>query len=206
MIKSLLWNVTLASTLFNPALAAVQPPGPTDPVAVLDRGLTELLATSATVPFTQRYALILPIVDEAFDINDIVHAIVGSIWTSLSTANQQMLTVAFRRYTAASYVVNFSAGSGTTIRLQSGSQVVASATLVSTLITPSTGEPMKISYAVKPVSNAWRITDIYLDGTISQVAVQRSDFRSLLTSDNAELLIQRLNKKVGELSGGALTP
>ncbi|MGH7191895.1 MAG: hypothetical protein ACREF0_22195 [Acetobacteraceae bacterium] len=47
--------------------------------------------------------------------------------------------------------------------------------------------------------------DVLLDGTISQVAVQRSDFQSFLTSGGAPALVAALHKKVASLSGGALS-
>ena len=51
----------------------------------------------------------------------------------------------------------------------------------------------------------WRVVDIYLNGTISQVAVQRSDFRSLLGQGDAGPLIASLQRKVAELSRGTLS-
>ena len=192
--------------LFSSALMAAQPEGPTTPVAILDQGLTKLLVTPIRVPFAQRYAGMLPAIDQAFDMGAILRAIVGPAWASLSASDQQALLISFRRYTAVNYVVNFSSGDGTVIKLQPGSQSAGLGELVSTLIVPSSGEPTKISYVVKPTQDTWRINDIYLDGTISQVAVQRSDFRSLLQANGAGPLIERLNRKVVELSGGALKP
>jgi len=46
---------------------------------------------------------------------------------------------------------------------------------------------------------------VLLDGSISRVAVQRSDFRSLLGSGHAGALIRSLQDKVAQLSGGTLS-
>jgi phospholipid transport system substrate-binding protein len=51
----------------------------------------------------------------------------------------------------------------------------------------------------------WKAVDVLLNGNISQNAVKRSDFRSLVTSNSAQKLIDSLQHKVGELSGGALS-
>ena len=51
----------------------------------------------------------------------------------------------------------------------------------------------------------WKVVDVLLDGTISRVAVQRSDFASLVTSGNASPLINSLKSKVSTLSGGSMT-
>ena len=183
-----------------------QPQEPTTPVVILDGGLSGLLVTASTVPFEQRYAMMAPIVDQAFNYIEVLQTIVGPRWTSLPVGQQRMLLMSFRRYTIANYVANFTAGNGTVIRLKPGSQVVGEGQVVSTVIAPATGEATEIKYVVKRSTQGWRITDVYLDGTISQVAVQRSDFRNLLASGSAEPLIGRLDSKVQELSGGAVKP
>ena len=43
--------------------------------------------------------------------------------------------------------------------------------------------------------------DVLMDGSISRVAVQRSDFRSLLSSGGAPALVAGLQHKVANLSG-----
>jgi phospholipid transport system substrate-binding protein len=43
---------------------------------------------------------------------------------------------------------------------------------------------------------AWRISDVYLDGTISQLAVHRAEFYSILRRDGVEGLVTALNRKV----------
>jgi phospholipid transport system substrate-binding protein len=51
----------------------------------------------------------------------------------------------------------------------------------------------------------WQAVDVLETGTISQVAVQRSDFRSLLEG-GADKLIASLKAKVDKLSGGTVHP
>jgi phospholipid transport system substrate-binding protein len=50
----------------------------------------------------------------------------------------------------------------------------------------------------------WRATDVLADGSISRVAVQRSDFRTLLSRGGGSALLASLQKKVADLSDGAL--
>ncbi len=49
----------------------------------------------------------------------------------------------------------------------------------------------------------WKIVDVLLDGTISRVAVQRSDFRDVLAQGGATALIASLERKAADLTGGA---
>ena len=50
----------------------------------------------------------------------------------------------------------------------------------------------------------WKAVDVLADGSISRVAVQRSDFRRLVSRGGAQALIESLNQKTNDLSGGAL--
>jgi phospholipid transport system substrate-binding protein len=51
----------------------------------------------------------------------------------------------------------------------------------------------------------WNAQDIRLDRTISRVAVQQSDFTSLLSQGDASQLIASLEQKVSTLSSCAIS-
>ena len=46
----------------------------------------------------------------------------------------------------------------------------------------------------------WQIADVYLDGTISELATRRSEFASILRTGGINGLIQTLNTKADTLS------
>jgi phospholipid transport system substrate-binding protein len=50
----------------------------------------------------------------------------------------------------------------------------------------------------------WQISDVYLDGTISQLATQRSEFQSILQRKGFDGLIAALNHKVDLLTGNTV--
>jgi phospholipid transport system substrate-binding protein len=77
--------------------------------------------------------------------------------------------------------------------------------VVETEIVPKTGDPTRIDYVMRQYPAGWQAVDVLEEGTISQVAVQRSDFRSLLEG-GAGKLIDSLKAKVVKLSGGTVTP
>ena len=77
--------------------------------------------------------------------------------------------------------------------------------VVATQIAPASGTPTRIDYVMRRTATGWRAVDVYLNGTISQVAVQRSDFRSLLGTGDAGPLIASLQRKIADLSRGTLS-
>jgi phospholipid transport system substrate-binding protein len=48
------------------------------------------------------------------------------------------------------------------------------------------------------------VVDVLAAGSISRVAVQRSDFRHLLSNGGGDALVASLQRKTSDLSGGAL--
>ena len=74
-----------------------------------------------------------------------------------------------------------------------------------TKIISSSGESHELDYVMRQEGGAWKAVDVLADGSISRVAVQRSDFRRLVSRGGAQALIESLNQKTNDLSGGALT-
>ena len=80
-----------------------------------------------------------------------------------------------------------------------GEQQIKHGTLVKTHIIKSNGEPVSINYVLHDNDTAWQIRDVYLSGSISELATRRSDFALILRSSGIDGLIASLNKKADEL-------
>jgi phospholipid transport system substrate-binding protein len=59
-----------------------------------------------------------------------------------------------------------------------------------------------MDYVMRDDTGIWRAVDVLLEGSISRVAVQRSDFRRLLNRGGATALAQSLRSKSANLSDG----
>jgi phospholipid transport system substrate-binding protein len=60
---------------------------------------------------------------------------------------------------------------------------------------------VKLSYVMRQTPAGWKAVDVLADGSISRVAVQRSDFRALLANGGSPALVASLEQKVSELAG-----
>jgi phospholipid transport system substrate-binding protein len=72
--------------------------------------------------------------------------------------------------------------------------------IVRTRIVKSNGEPVSINHLTRRNGNAWQVVDVYLDGTISELATRRSEFSSILRDRGIDGLITALNRKTNALS------
>jgi phospholipid transport system substrate-binding protein len=61
-------------------------------------------------------------------------------------------------------------------------------------IVEANGEPVNVDYMMCRNGDSWLISDIYLDGAISEVATRRSEFAAILKSQGIDGLIAALNR------------
>ena len=192
-----------APTLLLAHAASAADPDAVAPIQALDDALIASMKAGKATPFPQRFNALAPAVDRAFDLPAILQASVGLKWASLPPARQQELQTAFRQFTVASYASNFDAFNGEKLELVNESRSIGADQVVATRIVPSSGDPTRIDYVMRRTPSGWKAVDVLLAGSISRVAVQRSDFRNLVGEDGAPLLAS-LRKKASDLSGGTL--
>jgi phospholipid transport system substrate-binding protein len=149
-----------------------------------------------------RYARLAPVVDRVFDIPAMTKLAIGPHWANLSPAQQQQVMAAFAHYVAATYADQFNSYSGEQLQV-TGQRPFGSDVMAQTKIVKSNGEATRLDYLMRQNQGAWRISDVYLDGTISQLAVHRSEFHSILQREGVDGLVTALNRKVNLLQSVA---
>ncbi len=151
-----------------------------------------------------RYFALEPAVKHTFDLGGMSERAVGpAAWGGLSTTQRQQLAEAFTHYTVATYADRFDSWSGERLEIM-GERKTAYGTLVQTQIVDSAGKPTAIDYLMKETGDGWRVADVYLTGTISQLATLRSQFVSVLRDQGVDALIARLNRKADLLQTAAV--
>lgn len=174
------------------------------PIKDLYAALEALMRTGQVTPFPDRFQTLAPVIDRVYDLATVLRVSVGLGWPKFDDAIRDDLMDAFRAFTIASFVANFDKYEGEKFEVLAETRIAGADQVVQTKIVAETGEPIRLDYVMQPSDSGWRVTDVLLDGTISRVAVQRSDFRSLLSHGTADALIASLRRKVKNLSGGTL--
>ncbi len=177
------------------------------PIKDLCDALLRIMKAGSATPFAQRFAMLAPVIDRVFNLSAILQVSVGPAWSTLDPDQHAALLTAFRRYTLANYVNSFNNFTGQHFdvvpevrSLPNGEQ------LVQTRITSASGESHDLDYVMRADGGPAKVVDVLADGSISRVAVQRSDFRRLVARGGAQALIDSLNQKTNDLSGGASLP
>jgi len=147
-----------------------------------------------------RFAQLDPVIRRSFDIASMARLSIGSSWASLSDAQRQQITESFGRYISAIYADRFDSYAGQRLEVM-GEQPATSGVMVRSQIIKANDEPVKVDYMMRRNGESWLISDIYLDGAISEVATRRSEFASILRSGGIDGLIAALNRKADILTG-----
>lgn len=189
------WRTARADTAADPAA----------PIRNLDTALLAAMKAGQGAPFAQRYAAIEPVVEQTFDLGAVLAASIGRTWAGLPSEQQAQLLTVFRRYTVASYAANFDHYTGQRFEIAPAVRNVGNGeVVVSTRIIAADGTGHKLDYVMRNSTAGWKAVDVLADGSISRVAVQRSDFRHLLNNGGTQALVAGLQQKVASLSGGML--
>lgn len=196
--------LALASTAAPRLGRALTPSDPAAPIALLCTTLAALMRLGAATPFRDRYHQLAPVIDGGFDLQAILRSSVGTSWATLDAATQGALHAAFRRFTIATYVASFDKYQGERFELIPTLRQVGADQVVETRIIQDSGELLRLDYVMRQSDAGWRAVDVLLDGTISRVAVQHSDFRALLRNGGATALIASLQRKAADLAGGSM--
>jgi phospholipid transport system substrate-binding protein len=186
------------STLSYPVHAAPSSGG--DTVQGLYDALLSTMKNGRILGQSGRFTQLEPVIRHSFDIASMTRLSVGPSWANLTETQRQQMTESFGRYISAIYADRFDSYAGQKLEV-TGEQPAPSGLMVHSQIIKANGEPVKVDYMMRRSGDSWLISDIYLDGAISEVATRRSEFAAILRNEGIDGLIAALNRKADILTG-----
>jgi phospholipid transport system substrate-binding protein len=166
---------------------------------------SSLLATmksGAVLGGSGRYTQIAPVIRRSFDLPFMARLAFGAGWSSLTPAQQQQITESYGRYMSAVYADRFDSYHGQKLDV-TGQRQDPYGVVVTSKIIKADGDPVEVDYLMRKENGSWLIGDIYLDGTISEVATHRSEFADILQRQGYDGLIAALDRKSEMLTSSA---
>ena len=184
--------------LSDPACAGSASGG--DTVRGLYDALLSTMKSGRTLGQSGRFAQLAPVIRRSFDIASMARLSIGQSWTGLNDAQRQQVSESYGRYIAAIYADRFDSYAGQKLEV-TDEHPGPTGIMVKSRIIKADGEPVKVDYMMRRNGESWLISDIYLDGAISEVATRRSEFAAIIRADGIDGLIAALNRKADMLSG-----
>jgi phospholipid transport system substrate-binding protein len=189
----------VASTFVLPARAADDDASVTAPIRAFYDALLDAMRHAKALGIKGRYDKLAPAIESAFDLAAMTRIAIGPRWTAIPKEQQAALVDGFSRMTIATYANRFDGYSGERFDIEPAVDTRSNGKVVHTRLVQSNGEPVTLDYLMRASSAGWKIVDVYLTGTISELATRRSEFAAILNAGGESALIDSLRQQAEKL-------
>ena len=173
---------------------------PSAAAARIEKYYGELLPTikqASRLSVRERDKRFAPAITGAFDLATMTRLAVGPPWRTFSPEQKAAVQEAFSRFIVADYAsqINDYSGEKFVVEPQTVAETRGGGEIVKTRLLQAGGRTVIINYLVR----GGRVVDVYLNGTISDLATRRDEFTSIIASGGADGLIRRLQERTQAL-------
>jgi phospholipid transport system substrate-binding protein len=193
VVALLLW-----SGLASPA--AAQGAGPDAVIRTFCDRLLDSMKGGAALGFKGRVEKMRPAVAEAYDMASMTRSTLGTSASKLSADEAAQLADAYTRFSVATYAAQFNEWNGEKFEVGETRPAAGGGMIVQSWLVPKNGDPTQIDYLLRQdQGQKWRIVDVLFEGTVSQVAVRRSEFGSIFRAKGLAGLLESLDRQTAAL-------
>ncbi len=161
--------------------------------------LLAVMQQAKTLGLKGRYEKLDPAIRKAFNLPLMTRLSVGPDWVKLSPEEQKSLTAAFSDLSISTYAARFDGYSGEHFDVDPNPTPTTGGVIVNTKLVQSSGEPVELNYLMRDGDAGWQILDVFLKGTVSELATRRSEFSTVLRRDGAEALVHLIQNRADDL-------
>jgi phospholipid transport system substrate-binding protein len=148
-------------------------------VKQLQDGQLEVIQKLGQLSVKQRYDALRPAIGATFDLTAMAKTVFGAGWDALTDAQKAEWAVALGDYITASYAARLEGFNGKGFERDDKTQTRDGNVVVTTKVILAAGAPMPLDYVVRPTPQGWKIGDILVDGSLSELAQWRRSLRGL---------------------------
>ena len=139
------------------------------------------------------FSNVLNLIDHTYDAEKMLKLIIGADWKKLESNKKKELIMVFKRYISKNYLNRFSKIQEISFEDEEKKKISSEVFLIkSNLVIKK--EIISIDYLLSFNKNSWKIFDVLLDGSISEIATKKSEFRIFIKEKKIDALIDALKK------------
>jgi phospholipid transport system substrate-binding protein len=200
-------GLALAATPPQPVPVPAEPePGPHGPASAVvdafDGSLLGVMKQADKLGYDGRAKELEPAIEKAFNIPLMTRIIVGSPWTEWTEDQRSQIVDAFGKFVVATYARRFDGYGGEDFVDDGEKPASGGGTLVTTRLTRPKDPAVTLTYLMRDGGNGPQIVDVFLTGTISELATRRSEFSAVLQQGGFQALLTALEKKTAAQAAG----
>jgi phospholipid transport system substrate-binding protein len=191
----------IAAVLALLSLSAITTPAEAQASRRIEAYYQQLMPTlkaAGSLSVRERDRRFSPAITSAFDIGTMARLATGPAWSKFSGAQQAAVRDAFAHFLVAEYAhqVGDYSGESFVVDPQTSPEARGGGEIVKTKLLQPGGRTVQINYLVR----GGRIIDVYLNGTISDLATRRDEFASILSGGGgADALVKTLRERTESL-------
>lgn len=157
--------------------------------------LIDVMKQGKELGFQGRYDKLDEAVKKSHDLPKIARIVVGKKWEELTSEQQARLESVFSQLSVSAYAHNFKDFSGESFVFISDEETGRGGVVVHTNLKIPGEKDVKFDYMMKKKDDEWQIINIIADG-VSDLALKRSDYTSVLNREGFDALIAKINEKI----------
>lgn len=143
----------------------------------------------------QEYKKLLDLIQSTYNISKMSSMILGDNWKRYSFEQKNKFVNIFQEYITRNYVKRFSKINIVDWKIKSEKKINDKYYLVNTILVINENEEVSIDYLLSEESKSWKIFDVLLGGSISEIATKKSEFHSFTKTKDLSQLIEALKRK-----------
>ncbi len=172
-------------------------------IDALHESLLGVMKNATSLGYEGRSSQLAPVIPQYFDVPFMAAMALGrSSWRKATDEEKRRYVESFQGFMVASYAGRFDGYSGQKFETVGQEPVGDERVLIRTHLVDPGNEKIELNYVMRQVDADWKIIDVHLDGTVSQLAQYYSEFSSIVRREGFDALIETLDEKVEKLKDG----
>ena len=194
--------------------ASAEPAAPTDdaataaakPSAAIDAlhaSLLDVMKNAESLGYAGREQKLRTVIPKYFDVDEMARqSLGGQEWKAASEDAKRRYLETFERFMVANYAGRFDGFSGQSFETLGEVPGPRDTMIVKSRLIDPTDKNIDLNYRMHRTSGGWKVVDVYLDGAVSELALRRSEFVSIVKRQNLDALLVALDAKIAKLAAG----
>lgn len=166
-----------------------EPKNATQTILELHQGLKDISGKNSTVLKSTT-----KLINETYYSEEMLNMIIGDSWKNADNQTKKKMIDVFEEYIAKNYIKRFSK-----IKYPQFSNLeekkVGKYKMIKSNLILSKDEKVSINYLLSLKNEKWKIFDVLLAGSVSEIATKKSEFKSFIKDGDINPLIEALSKK-----------
>jgi len=168
--------------------------GPAETIERFHAALLQAMRGGEAMGYEGRYQLLYPVIHEIFANRFMARFAAGRFWRDMGDEQRREYLRAYLDWTVSTYAERFDSYNGQRFRTVSEEIEDSQATVV-TSMTRADQSPVEFTYRMRAQDGGWLVVDIIVRD-VSQLAMARSQFTSILNREGFEALLGQLRQKM----------